>query len=103
MTDRGNLIKLEHRMVARGVGQIIRLYFSETFAPTPAAASMEIVVTVANENDWLSRHLEINQAFIRSHLDEVVFMRLPDDCGDMNGRVVLLQRAVYELHQAGRQ
>ncbi|CAN0476485.1 unnamed protein product [Ascophyllum nodosum] len=30
-------------------------------------------------------------------------MRLPAGCGDMSGEVVLLQRAVYGLRQAGRQ
>ena len=30
-------------------------------------------------------------------------MRLPAGCGDMSGEVVLLQRAVYGLQQAGRQ
>ena len=30
-------------------------------------------------------------------------MRLPAGCGDMSGEVVMLQRAVYGLRQAGRQ
>ena len=30
-------------------------------------------------------------------------MRPPAGCGDMSGEVVLLQRAVYGLRQAGRQ
>ena len=37
------------------------------------------------------------------HLDEAVYMRLPADCGDMSGEVVLLQRAVYGLRQAALQ
>ena len=43
------------------------------------------------------------QAFIQAHLDEAVYMRLPAGCGDMSGQVVLLQRSVYGLRQAGRQ
>ena len=49
------------------------------------------------------RHLDVKQAFIQAHLDEVVYMGLPAGCGDMSGEVVLLQRAVYRLRQAGRQ
>ena len=40
---------------------------------------------------------------IQAHLDEAVYTRLPAGCEDMSGEVVLLQRAVYGLRQAGRQ
>ena len=49
------------------------------------------------------RHLDVKQAFFQAHLDEAVYMRLPAGCGDMRGEVVLLQRGVYGLRQAGRQ
>ena len=42
-------IKPKSRMVARCFGQIHYVDFSETFAPTPSAASMEIAVAVPNE------------------------------------------------------
>ena len=90
-------------MVARGFVQIHNLDFSETFAPTPLAASVKIAVAVANEKGCLLRHLDVTQVFIQAHLDEAVYMRLPAGCGDMSGEVVLLQRAVYGLRQAGRQ
>ena len=101
--DRGNVIKSKSRIVARGFGQIHNVDVSETFAPTPLAASVKIAVAVANEKGWLLRHLDVNQAFIQAHLDEAVYMRLPAGCGDISGEVVLLQRAVYGLRQAGRQ
>ena len=101
--DRGNVIKPKSRMVARGFGQIHNVDFSEAFAPTPSTASVKIAVVVANEKGWLLWHLDVQQAFIQAHLDEAVYMRLPAGCGDMSGEVVLLQRAVYGLRQAGRQ
>ena len=88
-------------MVARGFGHIHNVDFSETFAPTPSAASVKIAVAVASEKGWLLRHLDVKQAFIQAHLDEAVYMRLPAGCGDMSGEVVLLQRAVHGLRQAG--
>ena len=90
-------------MVARDFGQIHNVGFSETFAPTPTAASVEIAVAVADEKDWLLRYLDIKQTFIHAHLDEADYIKLPAGCGDMGGEVVLLQRAVYGLRQAGRQ
>ena len=101
--DRGNVIKPKSRMEARGFGQVHNIDFSETFAPTPSAANGKIVVVVANEKGWLLRHLDVKQGFIQAHLDEAVYMRLSAGCGNMSGEVVLLQRAVYGLRQAGRQ
>ena len=101
--DRANLIKPKSRIVERGFGQIHNVDFSETFAPTPSAASVKTAVAVANEKGWLLQHLDVKQAFIQAHLDEAVYTRLPAGCGDMSGEVVLLQRAVYGLRQAGRQ
>ena len=95
--DRGNVNKPKSRMIARGFGQIHVVIFSETFAPTPSAASVKIAVAVANEKGWLLRHLDVKHAFIQAHLDEAVYMRLPAGCGDMSVEVVLLQRAVYGL------
>ena len=91
-------------VVARGFGQIHNVDISETFGPTPSAASLKVaVVVIANRKGWLLRHLDINQAFIQAHLDEALYMRLPAGCGDIRGEVVLLQRAVYGLRQADRQ
>ena len=101
--DRRNVIKPKSRMIARDFGQIHNVDFSETFAPTPSAASVKIAVAVANEKGWLLRHLDVKQASIQANLDGAVYMRLPTGCGHMSGEVVLLQRAVYGLRQAGRQ
>ena len=41
-------------------------------------------------------------AFVQSKLDEDVFMRLPQGCGEMSGKVVRLNRSLYGLKQASR-
>ena len=46
--DRGSVIKPKSRMIARGFGQVHNVDFSETFAPTPSAASVKIAVAVAS-------------------------------------------------------
>ena len=40
--------------------------------------------------------------FIQSNLDEDVFMRLPQGCGDMSDKIVCLNRSLYGLKQASR-
>ena len=45
----------------------------------------------------------MDQAFVRSKLDEEVWFRLPDGCGDLTGRVMCLNVSLYGLKQASRQ
>ena len=52
-------------MAEKGFGQIHNVDFSETFAPTPSSASVNISVAVANEKGWLLRHLDLKQFFLR--------------------------------------
>ena len=82
-------------MVATGFGQINNVGFYERFAPTPSAASVNIVVAVVNEKDWLLWHLDIKQAFIQAKLSEAIYMRLHVGLGDTRGEVILLQFTVY--------
>ena len=89
-------------MVARSVGHISNVDFSETFVPTSSAASVNISVAVANENRHLLRHLCLKQGFIQAHLYETVYMRRSGGCDDMIHELVLMQRAVYELRQADK-
>ena len=52
--------------------------------------------------DWDLRHLDVDQAFIQAELDTEIFLRLPPGCGEMSGKVVLLNKALYGLKQRGR-
>ena len=74
----------------------------ETYAPTPAASSVKLLVAIAVKNDWELRQLDVKQAFIQAELDFNVFMKLPDGCGDKSGKAVKLNKSVYGLKQAGR-
>ena len=60
------------------------------------------MVAITVKNDWELRQLDVKQAFIQADLDFNVFMKLPDGCGDKNGKVVKPNKSVYSLKQAGR-
>ena len=66
-----------------------------------AASSVKLLVAIAVKNDWELRRLDAKQAFIQADLDFNIFMKLPDGCGDKNGKVVKLNKSVYGLKQAG--
>ncbi|CAM9346201.1 unnamed protein product [Ascophyllum nodosum] len=98
----GNIVKPKARLVARGFSQVHTVDFLETYAPTPAASSVKLLVAIAVKNDWELRQLDVKQAFIQADLDFNVFMKLPDGCGDKSGKVVKLNKSVYSLKQADR-
>ena len=98
----GTIVKPKARLVARGFSQVHTVDFLETYAPTPAASSVKLLVAIAVKNDWELRQLDVKQAFIQADLDFNVFARLPDGCGDKSGKVVKLNKSVHGLKQAGR-
>ena len=47
-------------------------------------------------------HIDAEQAFVQSSLEEDVFMRLPPGCDEMSGKIVRLNRSLYGLKQGSR-
>ena len=47
-------------------------------------------------------HFDAKQAFVQSKLDEDVYLRMPQGCGALSGKVVKLGRSLYGLKQASR-
>ena len=43
-----------------------------------------------------------DQAFVLADLEEDVFLRLPEGCGDLSGKIVRLNKSMYGLKQASR-
>ena len=58
---------------------------------------------MACELDLDLRHFDIEQAFVQSDLEETVFIRLPQGCGRLSGKIVRLNKSLYGLKQASRQ
>ncbi|CAB1099934.1 unnamed protein product [Ectocarpus sp. CCAP 1310/34] len=48
-------------------------------------------------------HFDVEQAFVRSELEEDVYMRLPQGCGALSGMIVKLGKSLYGLRQASKQ
>ena len=68
-----------------------------------SSASIKSLATVANEQGLKKFHLDVAQAFSRAKLDAEIYMKLPDVCGDMPGKIVRLNRSLHGLNQSGRQ
>ena len=99
----GEILKAKARLVAKGFSQRYQVDFLEVFSPTASAATIRILVALANIHGWDLSHFDVEQAFVQSKLDYEVYMRLPPGCGSMTGNIVLLNKALYGLKQSARQ
>ena len=100
--EHAHVVRAKARLVARGFKQREGIDYFETFAPTPAASCIRLLGAIACELDLDLCHFDAEQAFVQSTLEEDVFMRLPQGCGEMSGKVVRLNRSLYGLKQASR-
>ena len=96
------IVKAKSRLVACGFKQREGIYFGETFAPTGSSFCVRLLSAIACECDLDLCHFDVHQAFVQSHLDEDVFLRLPKGCGKLSGKVVRLNTSLYGLKQASR-
>ena len=99
----GFATKAKARVVARGDMEIEFVDFAELYAPTVATSSVCLLAAFANEYDLELCHFDVDQAFVRADLNEDVFMRLPEGCGALSGKIVKLNKSLYSLRQAARQ
>ena len=99
-----------HGMVDRAKARIVGISYShidgvdyfETFSPTFAATSNRLVAAVACKLDWDLRHLDVDKALTHSEFDTDIYLRFPQGCGSVSGKVVPLSKALYCLKQSGQ-
>ena len=63
---------------------------------------MRLLSTIDCELDLDVSHFDVEQAFVQSKLDKDVFLRLPNGCGNLSGKIVRLNKNLYGLKQASR-
>ena len=102
-TDKeGKITKCKARLVARGFTQIRDVDYTHSSSPCPSSASIKLVLAVANERQLPIYHWDVAQAFIRATLDDEVYLKLPDGCGEKSKKSAKVERAIYGLKQSGR-
>ena len=99
----GYITRAKARLVARGFRQVEGVDYFETSAPTPTTATIRLAIAYACQKDVDLLHFDVDKAFVRLKLDEEVWFRLPERCGDLTWRVVCLNMSLYGLKQASRQ
>ena len=102
-TDKeGNITKFKARLIARGFTQIRNVDYTHSSSPCPSSVSINLVLAVANKRGLPLYHFDVALAYIRTSLDEEVYMKLPGGCGEKSKKTAKLERAIYGLKQVGR-
>jgi len=96
-------------LVAKGYSQKEGLDYTETFAPVAKFSSLWSLLALVCENDWELEGMDVKTAFLHSHLEEKVFIDIPEGLHTeianttSAGRTVCeLRKSIYGLTQSPR-
>lgn len=70
--------KHKARWTARGFTQRHGTDYSETFAPTPRAATGRILLALAIQFDWIRTQIDVETAFLNPELDTTLYIEPPE-------------------------
>src|SRR5579863_10306471 len=76
--------------------------FTETWAPTAAARSVRLVISIAAMRRDRIKHIDIKSAYLNAKLSETVYIQPPAGYANAD-EIWLLSKALYGLKQAGRE
>lgn len=100
----GSIARYRARLVAKGYHQTARIDYTETFSPVAKSATIKVVLSLAVNQRWDVKQVDVNNTFLKGELNEEVYMEQPE--GFVNSEhpspVCKLRKALYGLKQAPR-
>ena len=98
----GKVEKYKCRLVVQEFWQVEGVHYTEKYSPTPATASIRMILAMAAAKDEELRHFNAEQAFLKADIDEEIYIEIPEEFQEFRGAVRRLNKAIYGLVQAGR-
>ena len=92
--------KFKARLVVRGCEQTYGEDFSETYSPVIGADSLRLLMAVAVKKGFHLKTFDVKTAFLYGHLEEEIFMKVPDGYQNSETKVCKLKKSLYGLKQS---
>ena len=98
----GKISKLKARIVARGFQQKEGVDYHDVFAPVVKWSTILAISTVAAQQKWSLRQMDVITAFMNGTISEEILMEIPDGFLGVDDptKICKINRALYGLKQA---
>ena len=83
------------RLVAQGFWQEEGAHYTEKYSPTPATASIRMLLAMAAPKDGELGHFDAEQAFLKADVDEEMYIEIPEEFQEFPGAVGRLNKAIF--------
>ncbi|GFS82142.1 retrovirus-related Pol polyprotein from transposon TNT 1-94 [Trichonephila clavipes] len=102
--ENNKIVRYKARLVARGNTQLRGESFDEVFSPVINFTIVRLCFTICVCLwKWTHIQVDITNAYLYANLDTVIYMKQPTGYEIDNNKVCKLRKAIYGLHQSGRQ
>ena len=75
------------------------MHYTQKYSPTPATASIRMLLAMAAGKDGELRHFDAGQAFLKADIVEEIYIEIPEEFQEFPGAVGRLNKAIYGLVQ----
>lgn len=100
----GSLTRHKACWEVRDFSQQHGIDYDNTSSPIIKPATIRVILSIATSRAWWIHKFDVKNAFLHSHLDEIVYCQQPPGFVDPSApdHVCLLQRSLYGLKLASR-
>ena len=81
----GKVEKYKCQLVAQGFWQGEGVHYTEKYSPTPATASIRMILAMTATKDGELRHFHAEQAFLKADIDKEIYIEILEEFQEFPG------------------